>query len=82
MTSTLTEHVTRSRALIMKYPGAAFAYRHSRTFASVESVVGIWMVVLGAILIWGGYWWGAASIVGTARPFWVAYQLLQPNRWS
>lgn len=48
--TTPTGHVNRSRSLIMKYPGGAFAYRHPRTFASLESVVGIWLVVLAAIL--------------------------------
>ncbi len=80
MMTTPTEHVTRSRTLIMKYPGGAFAYRHPRTFASLESVVGIWLVVLAAILCSGGYWWGVALFVVAALPFWVAYHLLQPIR--
>jgi hypothetical protein len=74
-----TEHVTRSRSLIMKYPGGAFAYRHPRSCASVEFVVGIWLVVLGAVLCGDGYWWGASLFVVAALPFWVAYQLLQPS---
>jgi hypothetical protein len=76
---TPTGLAARSRALIMKYPGAAIAYRHPRTFASAESVVGIWLVVPGAILIWGGYWWGVASVVGRC-PSGVVCQPLQPNR--
>jgi hypothetical protein len=77
--TTPTEHVTRSRSLIMKYPGGAFAYRHPRACASVEFVVGIWLIIIGAILCAYGYWWGAALFVVTALPFWVAYQLLQPS---
>ena len=77
--TTPTEHVNRPRSLIMKYPGGAFAYRHPRTFASVEFVVGIWLVVLGAILCSGGYWWGASLFAVAALVFWVAYQLLQPS---
>jgi hypothetical protein len=79
---TATEHVTRSRSLLMKYPGGAFAYRHPRFFASVEFVVGIWLVVLGALLCWGGYWWGVSLFVVAVLPFWVAYQLLQPSAQS
>jgi hypothetical protein len=74
-----TERVTRSRSLIMKYPGGAFAYRHPRACASVDSVVGIWLVVLGAILCGFGYWWGASLFVVAVLPFWIAYQLLQPS---
>jgi hypothetical protein len=48
----------------------------------VEFVVGIWLVVLGAILCWGGYWWRASLFVAAALPFWVAYQLLQPSAGS
>jgi hypothetical protein len=77
--TTPTEHVTRSRSLIMKYPGGAFAYRHPRACASVEFVVGIWLIIIGAILCAYGYWWGAALFAVTALPFWVAYQLLQPS---
>jgi hypothetical protein len=68
--------------LLMKYPGAAFAFRHSRFFASVQVVVGIWLVVLGAILCWGGYWWGVSLFVVAALCFWVVYQLLQPSTRS
>ncbi len=73
--STPTEHVTRSRSLIMKYPGGAFAYRHPRTVASMEFVVGIWLLILGVILCAYGYWWGASLFVAMALPFWVAYQV-------
>ena len=76
---TATEHVTRSRSLLMKYPGGAFAYRHPRFFASVEFVVGIWVVVVGALLCSGGYWWGVSLFVVAVLPFWVSYQLLQPS---
>jgi hypothetical protein len=55
VTTPTTEHVTRSRALLMKYPGGAFAYRHPRAFASAESAVGIWLVILGVILCSYGY---------------------------
>ena len=74
-----TEHINRSRSLIMKYPGGAFAYRHPRTSARVESAVGIWLVVLAAILCRGGNWWGVSLFVVAALPFWVACQLLAPG---
>ena len=59
--------------------GQAFACRHPRTFASVESVAGIWLPALAAILCSGGYWRRASLFVVAALPFWVAYQLLQPS---
>jgi hypothetical protein len=72
-----TEHVTRSRSLLMKYPGSAFAFRHPRPCAIVESLVGIWVVIIASILCSYGYWWGALLFVVAALPFWVAYQLFQ-----
>jgi hypothetical protein len=76
--TTPTEHVTRSRSLIMKYSGKHSPIATSGP-ASVESVVGTWLLAPGAILCSGGYWRRASLFVVAALPFWVAYQLLQPS---
>jgi hypothetical protein len=48
----------------------------------VEFVVGIWLVVLGALLCWGGYWWGVSLFVVAALPFWIARDILQSSARS
>ena len=75
--NTATGHVTRTRSVMMKFPGGGFGYRHPRTIGATEIVVGTWVVALGAILCWGGYWWGASLFVLAVLPFWIARDILQ-----
>ena len=77
--TTAAGHDTRTRSTLMRFPGGGFGYGHPRTIGATQVLVGVWLVVLGAILCWGGYWWGASLFVVAALPFWVAYQLLQPS---
>jgi hypothetical protein len=42
----------------------------------------VWLVVLGAILCWGGYWWGVSLFVVAALPFWIARDMLQSSARS
>jgi hypothetical protein len=77
-----TQHATRSQSLLKKYPGGAFAFRHPRFFAAAETVVGIWLIVLAAILCSGGYWWGLSLFVLAALVLWIAYTLQTSARTS
>jgi hypothetical protein len=75
-------HPTRTQSAIAKFPGGGFGYRHPRTIGTVEVVVGVWLVVLAAILCGTGYWWGASLFVLAALPFWIARDILQSTARS
>lgn len=55
----------------------SYEYRHPRLFARVRVGVGVWLLILTAILY--GYdrggWWGALLIPAAALLFYVAYRL-------
>lgn len=78
---TPTENVTPSRSVIMKLLARPFDYRHPQATGAVRLVVGIWWLILGALLISGGFWWGASLWVAAALFFWVGYHL-QPSAQS
>ena len=39
---------------------------------------GIWLIILGGILCYFGFWWGALLIAVAALLFWISYRLLTP----
>jgi hypothetical protein len=51
--------------------------RYRKAWAGLESVVGIWLVILGSILCGYGHLWGAALIAAAALPLWACYRLLR-----
>jgi hypothetical protein len=55
----------------------SYEYRHPRLFARVRVGVGVWLLILTAILY--GYdrggWWGALLIPAAALLFYAAYRL-------
>jgi signal transduction histidine kinase len=51
---------------------------YRKAWAGVESAVGIWLIILGGILVYYGFWWGAALIAVAALMFWISYRLLTP----
>jgi hypothetical protein len=80
--TTAAGHDTRTRSTLMRFPGGGFGYRHPRTIGATQVVVGVWLVVLGAILCWGGYWWGVSLFVMAALLFWIARDILQSSARS
>jgi hypothetical protein len=52
--------------------------RHPRLIARVRIGVGIWLLVLGAILYAYGYWWGVLLLAPAALHLYLAYRL--PHR--
>lgn len=65
----------------MKLPAGAFAYRHPKGIGAALFAEGIWLLVLGAILYSGGFYWGSSLWVVTALVFWFGYHL-QPGAQS
>ena len=80
--TTATGHATRTRSVIMKFPGGGFGYRHPRTIGAVEIVVGMWVVFLSILLLSQGYWWAVSLLVVAALPLWVAREFLQSSAQS
>jgi hypothetical protein len=50
---------------------------YRKAWAGLESGVGIWLVFLGGILVYYGFWWGIALIATAALPLGAAYWLLR-----
>jgi hypothetical protein len=51
--------------------------RHPRLIIRMRVAIGIWLLVLGAILLGKGYLWGALMIAPAALHFYLAYRLRQ-----
>lgn len=60
----------------MKLP-SSWEYRHARVMVRVRVGIGIWLVVLTAILYGSGrsLWWGALLVPAAALHFYLAYRL-------
>ncbi len=58
----------------------AMGYRHPRRVARIRVTVGVWLVIVAAILCADGYWWGALVLVPAALHFFLAYRALQRSR--
>jgi hypothetical protein len=67
---------TAPEPLMMKILVRPAAYRHRKAWGSACVAAGLWLVILGVILCYFAFWWGAALIAVGALELWVAYRLL------
>jgi hypothetical protein len=51
-------------------------YRHPRFIARVRIAVGVWLLILAAILCGSGSWWGVLLLAPSALHFYLAYRVL------
>jgi hypothetical protein len=49
--------------------------RHWRLIVRMRVAIGIWLLVVGGILLSYGYWWGVLIFVAAALHFYFAYRL-------
>jgi hypothetical protein len=49
--------------------------RHWRLIVRLRVTIGIWLLVVGAILVGKGYWWGVVMVAPAALHFYLAYRL-------
>ena len=49
--------------------------RHWRLIVRARVAIGIWLLLLGAILLGGRYWWGVLMVAPAALHFYLAYRL-------
>jgi hypothetical protein len=49
--------------------------RHWRLIVRLRVAIGIWLLVLSAILLGEGYWWGVVMVAPAALHFYLAYRL-------
>ena len=49
--------------------------RHWRLIVRMRVAIGIWLLVVGSILLSYGYWWGVLIFVAAALHFYFAYRL-------
>jgi hypothetical protein len=66
--------------LVLLIRPSAWEYRHARLMAPVRVVIGIWLLVLTAI-IYGyglGGWWGVLLVPAAALHFYFAYRVRHP----
>ena len=49
--------------------------RHWRLIVRLRVTIGIWLLVVGGILLSYGYWWGILIFVAAALHFYLAYRL-------
>lgn len=57
----------------------SFEYRHPRLLIAVRVGVGIWLVILTAILCRSGRWWGLALLAPAALHFYLAIRLARAH---
>jgi signal transduction histidine kinase len=65
-----------SRPLIIRFLVRPAAYRHPRAWGGVCLAAGLWLFILGLILVSVGFWWGALLIAVGALELWISYHLL------
>jgi hypothetical protein len=49
--------------------------RHWRLIVRMRVAIGVWLLVIGGILLSDGYWWGVLIFVAAALHFYLAYRL-------
>jgi len=54
---------------------SSYDYRHARVMMRVRVAIGIWLLLLGAILCGYGRWWGLLMVAPAALHFYFAYRL-------
>jgi uncharacterized protein (DUF58 family) len=59
-----------------------YSYRHPRLVARVRVGVGVWLLILTAILYGSGNgsWWGVLLVAAAALHFYLAYRLPRASR--
>jgi hypothetical protein len=61
---------------VTRQPRWRWERRHPRLIARVRVAIGIWLLVVGAILLSEGYRWGVVMVAPAALHFYLAYRLL------
>jgi hypothetical protein len=49
--------------------------RHARLIIRMRVAIGIWLLVVGGLLLGGGVWWGVLMVAPAALHFYFAYRL-------
>ncbi len=80
--TTATGHATRTRSVIMKFPGGDSAIATPGPSAPRKLTVGMWAVFLSVLLLSQGYGWAVSPFVVAALPFWVGRDILQSSARS
>jgi hypothetical protein len=60
---------------ITRQPRWRWERRHWRLIVRMRVTIGIWLLVVGSILLSYGYWWGVLIFVAAALHFYFAYRL-------
>jgi hypothetical protein len=60
---------------LTRQPRWRWERRHWRLIVRMRVTIGIWLLVVGSILLSYGYWWGVLIFVAAALHFYFAYRL-------
>jgi hypothetical protein len=60
---------------VTRQPRWRWERRHPQFIIRVRVAIGIWLLVLGAILLGEDYWWGVLMVAPAALHFYFAYRL-------
>ncbi|HEV3047217.1 MAG TPA: hypothetical protein VGY13_07620 [Solirubrobacteraceae bacterium] len=60
---------------LTRQPRWRWERRHPRLIIRVRIAIGIWLLVLGGILLGDGYWWGVVMVAPAALHFYFAYRI-------
>jgi hypothetical protein len=60
---------------VTRQPRWRWERRHWRLIVRLRVAIGIWLLVVGSILLSDGYWWGVLIFVAAALHFYFAYRL-------
>ena len=54
-----------------------FEYRHPRVFGPIRLTIGVWLLILTAVMYGYGHggWWGALLVPAAALHFYLAYRV-------
>jgi hypothetical protein len=60
---------------VTRQPRWRWERRHPRLIIRLRVAIGIWLLVLGAILLGDDYWWGVLMVAPAALHFYLAYRI-------
>ncbi len=60
---------------LTRQPRWPWERRHPRLIIRVRVAIGIWLLVVGAILVGERYWWGVLIFAPAALDFYLAYRM-------
>jgi hypothetical protein len=60
---------------VTRQPRWRWERRHPRLIIRGRVAIGIWLLVVGGILLSDGYWWGALMVAPAGLHFYLAYRL-------